>query len=76
MGKHGFNPQSASDEMLRQAQKIDNLIPAMHDPEVAWGILRHMDELRRALSALETTAVELLDAKDRRKAQMLENFLK
>lgn len=29
MGNHSFNPQSASDEVARQAGKLDNLIPTI-----------------------------------------------
>lgn len=29
MGNHAFNPQSASDEVARQAGKLDNLVPTV-----------------------------------------------
>lgn len=29
MQQHEFTPQNASDEMLRQAEKIDNLVPTL-----------------------------------------------
>ena len=36
MGNHSFNPQSASDEVTRQAVKLDNLVPTV----VEWQRLR------------------------------------
>lgn len=103
MVNHAFNPQSASDEVARQAGKLDNLVPTVvewqrrrdeaveealrnnepleipaneGDVSVARGIHDHAAELRRALSALEAFADEIVKVNQERKEALLDGFLK
>ena len=74
MQAHTFKPQAASDEILRQADKIDNLIPRLDNHETARALLSHTSALRVALTALESKSEALIKQAEEHKAATLERF--
>lgn len=86
MGKHTYNPQSAADAVVEQAERINNLIPVLNtgrsslapnadEVETARAIHAHAAELRIALSALESMAEAITFKAEKRKEVLLDGFL-
>lgn len=87
MEQHSYNPQSAADAVVEQGNRINNLIPLLasgrfslapnaDEVEAAKALTSHADELRTALSALESMAETVAYKADARKDRLLDGFLK
>jgi hypothetical protein len=86
MSMHQYNPQSASDAVISQAERINNVIPLLEtgrfglkptadETDAARALLAHASELRTALSALENMAETVVFKADKRRETILDGFL-
>jgi hypothetical protein len=86
MGKHAYNPQSAADAVISQAERINNLVPLLEagrfslaptadEAEAAKALVSHANELRTALTALESMAETVTFKTEKRKEVLLDGFL-
>lgn len=86
MDKHAYKPQSAADAVITHGERINNLIPLLEsgrfnlrptsdEVESARALISHANELRTALSALESMAETISFKAEKRKETLLDGFL-